>query len=206
MNVVSYYLLLGLALTSASLANTEATPQPAQADSDNQAPTILTADNTHYTIVPRRPALTFYPCSQCHKYLPANAAQRALFSPHPGTLEHGSGRFWCLTCHNQNDRDYLRRVDGALLDFDNAPELCASCHMARYRDWKGGAHGKRIKAWQGERVIASCPQCHNPHSPTIKPRAPQAPPPVRLNLSRPQLDDQRMMPVWKRAAEEADYE
>lgn len=206
MNVASCFVLLSLIVASASLANAQTTTPAVQTDAGSQAPELVTVDNANYAVVPRKSELTFYPCSQCHQFLPANAEQRELISPHPSPLEHSNGRFWCLTCHNKDDRDYLRRVDGALLDFDNAPELCASCHMARYRDWKGGAHGKRIKNWQGERVIESCPQCHSPHSPTIKPRAPQAAPPVRLNLSRPQLNDHGVVPVWERPQEETEHE
>lgn len=204
MKVTSCFMLLGYVLTAASFANAQTTHLPAQADTGSQSTQAVAVIDANYTVVPRKPELTFYPCSQCHKFLPANAEQRELFSPHPSTLEHSNGRFWCLTCHNQDDRDFLRRVDGALLNFDNAPELCASCHMARYRDWKGGAHGKRIATWQGEREIASCPQCHDPHSPTIKARAAKAPPPVRRDLSRPHLDEHGVVPVWEQ--EEADRE
>ena len=150
----------------------------------------------NYTVVSRKPDINFFPCSQCHDYLPPNPTQRELFTPHQSTLDHGGNRFWCLTCHDQEKRDNLRRVDGTLLEIDNAPELCASCHMARYRDWKGGAHGKRIGNWQGERVLLACPQCHNPHSPTIKPRAPQKPPPVRRDLERPEVEEHGAVPVW----------
>ena len=202
MNISSCFILLSIWLTAACLANAQTTPQATPADAGSPAPEVIAGTDANYTVVPRKPELTFYPCSLCHKFLPTNAEQRELIAPHPSTLEHSNGRFWCLTCHNQDDRDYLRRVDGALLDFDNAPELCASCHMARYRDWKGGAHGKRIETWEGERVIASCTQCHDPHSPTIKPRAPQAPPPVRLDLSRPQLDEHGAVPVWERTDED----
>lgn len=197
------FILLGLMIASANIANAELMQSPTQADAGDQTSEPIAVDGANYTVVPRKSQLTFYPCSQCHQFLPPNTQKRDLYSPHPSTLEHGGDRFWCLDCHNTDDRDYLRRIDGAVLDFDNAPELCATCHMARYRDWKGGAHGKRIGTWQDERVIAACPQCHNPHSPTIKPRAPKPPPPVRRNLARPQLSVQRDTPAWLRAGDEA---
>jgi len=117
MNVAGSFILLGLTLISASVANAQVTPQAVQVEADSQVPKTLINDVTSYTIVPRHPELTFYPCSQCHKFLPKNSTQRELFSPHPSTLTHSNGRFWCLTCHNEDDRDYLRRVDGALLGF-----------------------------------------------------------------------------------------
>lgn len=200
MKIVNRFMMLGWALAAASLA---AVPQArtdpgttgvrAQATSTTQtaaggpAAGLNTISGGDYSVLPRKPQLSFFPCSQCHQNLPPNPAKRELYAPHQKTLEHGGDRFWCLNCHSADDRDHLRTVDGTLLDFDNAPELCATCHMARYRDWKGGAHGKRIGTWQGDRIIAACPQCHNPHSPTIKPRAPKPPPPVRRDLARPQL-------------------
>ena len=41
-----------------------------------------------------------------------------------------------------------------------------------------GGHGKRIGNWQGERIILVCTECHNSHSPSIKPKQPD-PPPLR---------------------------
>jgi len=171
-----------------------------------QTPPAQQHSGADYVLVPRKPQLGFYPCSQCHQYLKPNPEKRELLSPHPHTLDHGGNRFWCLTCHDLEERDQLRRVDGQAIDFDNAPELCASCHMARYRDWKGGAHGKRIANWQGERVIWACPACHNPHSPTIKPRAPKPPPPVRRGLVKQAPGEHGIQPVWERRQKETNNE
>jgi cytochrome c2 len=36
----------------------------------------------------------------------------------------------------------------------------------------GGAHGKRISYWAGQRVVKNCTACHDPHSPRFKKRWP----------------------------------
>lgn len=157
-----------------------------------------------FWIVPRKPELTYYPCTQCHEFLTPNPEVRQLFSPHPSDLDHGDQRIWCLTCHKIDDRNYLTNLLGESIEFDNAPELCASCHMERHKDWMFGGHGKRVSNWQGERVIYSCPQCHDPHSPTIKPRAPQPLPSVRKGLERPEIFRDAHPPAWH--PEEPDHE
>ena len=176
MRIEIYLILLGMLLATAYAADqlqsndepastaaaAETAPTLTQAAAGVQPTVSLAGSELNYSLVPRKPELSFFPCSNCHQFLPLNAQQRELNSPHLGTLDHGDGRYWCLTCHNPDDRDQLRGIDGGLLDFDNAAELCATCHMARYRDWQGGAHGKRIGTWQDERIIASCPQYHNP--------------------------------------------
>lgn len=216
----NYFIILGMLLPTASGADEAQTnfdsattgapaqtaPTLTQTAAGVQSTESLAVSDVNYSLVPRKPELNFFPCSMCHQFLEPNPEQRVLNSPHPSVLEHGGGRYWCLTCHDLEDRDQLRSIDGALLDFDNAPELCATCHMARYRDWQGGAHGKRVGTWQGERIIAACPQCHNPHSPTIKARAPQPPPPVRRDLTRPQVDEHGAKPVWLRQQQEINHE
>jgi hypothetical protein len=152
-------------------------------------------------IVARKPELTYYPCTQCHQFLTPNPEVRQLISPHPSDLDHGDQRIWCLTCHKIDDRDYLTNLLGENIDFDNAPEVCASCHMRRHKDWMFGGHGKRVSNWQGERVIYSCTQCHDPHSPAIKPRAPKPLPPVRKGLERPELVHDAHGPAWERPEE-----
>ena len=158
-----------------------------------------------FSIFPRKPELTFYPCTQCHELMTPNPEVRELLSPHPSTLDHGDQRIWCLTCHKIDDRDYLTNLLGENVDFDNAPEVCASCHMQRHKDWMFGGHGKRASNWQGERAIYSCPHCHDPHSPLIEPRAPKPLPPVRKGLERPENVREEHLSVWERL-EKRDHE
>ena len=137
-----------------------------------------------FTVVPQIGQLTFYPCSVCHAVLPPNPVPRQLNTPHPAALVHGNGRFWCLDCHTLNDRDHLHTLRGELVSFNDAYLVCGQCHFNRQKDWYFGAHGKRVANWQGPRQIYNCTHCHDPHNPTIKPREPQKPPPVRAGLTR----------------------
>jgi hypothetical protein len=161
-------------------------------------------DAPAFTVVPRKAELALFPCSQCHKLLPLNTQPRLLVNaPHNAALVHGNGRMWCLDCHQGNDRDVLHTVSGTKVDFDQSYLVCGVCHSARQRDWYYGAHGKRVANWKGAREIYSCTHCHDPHSPSLKPRAPSKPPPVRAGLSpmirEPVID---LMP-WQRAPQGA---
>lgn len=191
-------LLLMIAMSSVCNAQQE----PAQGQSDSSP----VAGEAAFQIVPRIPELTYHPCTQCHQFLTPNAEIRELQSPHPSELDHGDGRIWCLTCHKIDDRDYLTTLLGEAVSFDDAPTLCASCHMQRHNDWASGGHGKRVANWQGERVIYSCTQCHDPHSPTIKPRAPKPAPPVRKGLEPHEGISEAYEPVWERLLKELNHE
>jgi hypothetical protein len=157
-----------------------------------------------FSVVPRKDRLTFYPCSACHATMVPNPVLRKLAgAPHPAALDHGKGRIWCLDCHQLKDRDYLHTLAGQPTDFDDAYLVCGQCHFNRQKDWYFGAHGKRVANWSGKRVIYNCTFCHDPHSPSLKPRAPSAAPPVRAGL-RPMpphvSDAPRGIPYLKPAA------
>jgi hypothetical protein len=160
------------------------------------------AEAPAFSVVPRKDHLALFPCSQCHKVLPLNAQPRKLVNaPHPAALDHGKGRMWCLDCHQGNDRDALHTVGGAKVDFDQSYLVCGQCHSARQRDWYFGAHGKRVVGWKGEREIYSCTHCHDPHSPTLKPRAPSAPPPLRAGLAPMSREREPTLMPWQRASQ-----
>jgi len=135
-----------------------------------------------FTVVPREGELSIYPCATCHGPMPTNASPRKLFAPHPAALEHGDGRFWCLQCHAPEERNQLQLMSDETVGFNDSWQLCGQCHYQPQKDWAFGAHGKRVDNWQGERVLYNCTHCHDPHSPNIKPRAPEPPPPVRAGL------------------------
>lgn len=135
-----------------------------------------------FSVVPQLDTLTFYPCSACHSVLKPNPQPRKLNTPHPAALKHGGGRFWCLQCHQEQDRDHLHTLSGQSVDFNDAYLVCGQCHANRQKDWYFGGHGKRAANWQGKRVIWNCTHCHDPHDPTVKARAPGKPPPVRAGL------------------------
>ena len=157
-------------------------------------------DAPPFTVASRRDHLTYYPCTACHKALPANATPRKLQTPHPAALDHGKGRIWCLDCHTLKDRDVLHTLGGQSVDFNESYLVCGQCHANRQKDWYFGAHGKRVENWQGERQIYNCTHCHDPHSPTVKPREPSKPPVVRAGLVPMNAVPREVPPVWVRDA------
>lgn len=143
-----------------------------------------------------------FPCSECHNRddQPPNPEIRELEEDHDALeFEHGGGRFWCLTCHDENDRDSLATLDGTKVSFDQAQQVCGQCHYRPEVEFLLGGHGKRLERWQGERVIASCTDCHDPHAPALEPREPCCLPKPRSGLERmPSVPDHHKAP-WERA-------
>jgi hypothetical protein len=160
-------------------------------------------DAPDVTVVPREGELSHYPCADCHAHMPANPERRELYAPHPATLDHGDGRFWCLDCHDAGERNVLGTLAGESIGFDRADRVCAQCHYAVHRDWTFGAHGKRVADWQGGREIYGCAHCHDPHSPALRPRAPEGPPGIRAGLkAMPDGDGHFRVFPWQSMGEE----
>jgi len=154
-------------------------------------------------VVPRRDKLVFYPCMMCHAAMEPNPEIRQLNTPHNSEVKHGRGRIWCLSCHDQKDRNHLHTLLGEPVDFNDAYQVCGGCHANRQKDWTFGAHGKRVANWQGPRTLYNCTHCHNPHDPAIKPRAPSPAPHVRAGLERVQGVQHDDKPSWMKRQEEA---
>ena len=132
------------------------------------------------TIAARKPLLPTWPCSRCHEGRAPDTRERVLTEFHTQkVLNHGTQGGWCYRCHTKDDIDQLHLPDGTLVSFDQAYELCGSCHGDKFRDWKAGIHGLTTGWWLGERTRRSCPFCHDPHSPKFPAmtpeRAPQRP-------------------------------
>ena len=161
-------------------------------------------DAPPFSVLPRKPELPLHPCSMCHNLQKLNTTVRQFKvapppegAPHAGVLRHGKGRIWCLDCHMPQDREWLRTVGGARLDFNDSSTQCGQCHSARHRDWAFGGHGKRVAGWTGERVLYACTHCHDPHQPQLKQRQASKPPPVRAGLQPMALQRQHAPPPWR---------
>ncbi len=119
-----------------------------------------------------------YNCLECHKLLKARWHYDRPLSEHQDIrLDHGKNRF-CLNCHHPTNRNAFVDYDGAEIEAGDVVALCAKCHGLIYRDWKAGVHGRENGFWRtalGEKVKLRCIQCHDPHSPRIKPTPPLAP-------------------------------
>lgn len=148
----------------------------------------------------RQESLTFYPCSQCHKYWKTNPVPHELAPVHRVGLNHGQDRFWCLTCHDDEDRDLLRTERDGKVGFDESWRVCGQCHANRQKDWYFGAHGKRVNDWQEAPVRYNCTHCHDPHFPPFGQKKPQPKPPVRAGLEPMKRHVSHNSTVWERHA------
>jgi hypothetical protein len=115
-----------------------------------------------------------FKCSQCHNNKPVKVARAAEIAHGHITLKHGSESrpLSCYTCHKKDERDFLVTEQGTKIDMDHSYQMCGQCHFRQKKDWVGGAHGKRISYWAGQRVVKNCTGCHDPHSPRFKKRWP----------------------------------
>jgi hypothetical protein len=122
----------------------------------------------------RKNEITRYKCSSCHKTkkkIMKNAAK--ITHGDVRVIHGGKDKLECNTCHSKDDRDFLITAKGTQVEFDHVYNLCGQCHFRQKKDWIGGAHGKRITYWAGDRAVKNCTSCHNPHSPKFKKRWPK---------------------------------
>ena len=113
-------------------------------------------------------------CTTCHSTRtpnPANATTQDLDQFHIGlTIAHGQGTLTCVSCHNPNDYDTLRAVNGSNIAFSQSVMLCAQCHSKQHTDYTHGAHGGMTGYWdlsKGPRKRNTCIDCHDPHAPAF---------------------------------------
>jgi hypothetical protein len=123
----------------------------------------------------RKDKIERFTCSKCHNNKNVTIVRAAEMAHGDITLVHG-GRtkpLSCFTCHSKEERDYLVTEAGIKVDMDHSYQMCGQCHFRQKKDWVGGAHGKRVYYWAGERVVKNCASCHDPHSPLFKKRWPK---------------------------------
>ncbi len=122
----------------------------------------------------RKDKIERFKCSQCHNNKPVSVNNAAKVAHGDIVLDHGGREkpLSCFTCHNREERNLLVTEAGVSVDMDHSYQLCGQCHFRQKKDWVGGAHGKRIGYWAGERVVNACTSCHDPHSPHFEKRWP----------------------------------
>ena len=115
----------------------------------------------------RKPKIGRFKCSQCHNNKEVHLVKAAEIAHGEIVLDHGAEDkpLSCYTCHKKDARDYLVTEAGTEIDMDHSYQMCGQCHFRQKKDWVGGAHGKRIAYWAGQRVVKNCTSCHDPHSP-----------------------------------------
>ncbi|MCP4295730.1 MAG: hypothetical protein GY786_09005 [Proteobacteria bacterium] len=155
-----------------------------------------------FVVDPREDELDTFPCVDCHDNdeQKSNPEVRTMEEDHEDIkLVHGGGRFWCLTCHSDQNRDNLVSLKNQPISFNEPYLLCGQCHFQRQKDFFYGAHGKRKATWRGERKLAVCTECHNPHVPQIKERKPVSRPKVRTGLKEMEVVHHEGHMPWEKA-------
>lgn len=131
---------------------------------------------TPFFVAQRTHQIAQYPCATCHQQaLPEPDRERISqqWSHVNIQLAHGQTTGMdCQTCHDYTDLQQLRLSNGSAVGFDQSYQVCQQCHFQQVRDWAGGAHGKRLGGWRGQRIIKNCADCHDPHAPAFEPRLP----------------------------------
>ena len=130
--------------------------------------------------------ITSFPCNNCHskpiaqlkKEQVGQAAHWDITLKHANKLSMN-----CSTCHDMDKPNDLTSLTANSISFDHSYQQCAQCHSTQYKDWQGGAHGKRLRGWVPPRVAQTCVGCHNPHQPAFEKRWPS-----RLNTERIKLE------------------
>lgn len=127
-----------------------------------------------FWIQTRTDKLERFKCSQCHNNKEVTVAKAAEMAHGDIVLVHGGEDrpLSCFTCHKKDERDFLLTEKGEKIDMDHSYQLCRQCHFRQNKDWVGGAHGKRVSHWAGQRVVRTCTSCHDPHSPLFEKRWP----------------------------------
>lgn len=134
-------------------------------------------DGVQFHIRERMSEINSFPCSDCHN--------QALDKLKDQKNQKGQKAHWdikqqhapehtmnCITCHTESNMDLLHTHTGQILTFNDSYQLCGQCHFQQYKDWKGGAHGKRLASWAPPRISNTCTNCHNPHKPGFESRWP----------------------------------
>jgi len=129
----------------------------------------------HFFTEARKSEIKRFRCSSCHNDKMVSIQGAADLSHADIKVVHGGKEkpLSCNTCHSTEDRDFLTTGKDTRIDPDHVYQMCGQCHFRQKKDWIGGAHGKRIIFWSGERVVMNCTSCHNPHSPRFAERWPK---------------------------------
>lgn len=126
-----------------------------------------------------------YDCVECHDAQKRDPSNREFIGEH-GKLQFDHGiNNRCFNCHHQTEYDKFVGPDGRPIPFQDHVKLCATCHGTQYRDWRGGAHGRRSGYWdktRGEQRRTDCLVCHDAHRPAFQPIVPLPAPGVEVGV------------------------
>jgi hypothetical protein len=140
-------------------------------------PTVLAREDYQggsFRVLARKQDIERYKCSSCHTAKEVRGKSAFELTHGNVVINHGQegSALSCIDCHHPEKLDFLEDKKGREIDFDHSYQLCGQCHFRQKRDWLGGAHGKRVSYWAGDRVIFNCTTCHDPHAPKFAKRFP----------------------------------
>ncbi|MCP4483317.1 MAG: cytochrome C [Flavobacteriaceae bacterium] len=142
----------------------------------NEIKTIEITEGDHTFLIPERKSqIKSYACSDCHTVSLSELKDRKnIKKAHWDiNLNHANEKIMnCATCHNGSAMDHLKSLTNTKIDFNKSYVVCSQCHTKQFKDWKGGAHGKRIASWAPPRLSNTCVNCHNPHDPHFETKFP----------------------------------
>lgn len=131
-------------------------------------------------------------CATCHSLRTAEeaarfpSAMRELSRFHQGlSLQHGE--LACAACHLPGPIPQLHLADGRAVEISDGMQLCRQCHGPQFRDYRQGSHGGMTGHWdlaRGPRTRNHCMDCHDAHSPAIRPVLPAPGPRDRFFVRR----------------------
>jgi len=132
----------------------------------------------------RTASISQYPCTSCHLGRKVVMENKRISDAHNNInpVHPDQTGAVCSTCHSADDVALLTLRSGERATLDESYRLCGQCHFPEAEAWAGGGHGKRLDGWQGRRVVMTCADCHDPHSPSV---------PVRIPFRAPQLERPR---------------
>lgn len=150
---------------------------------DEKKPVELKYDADHRLVFPKEHAdliISMRNCEICHgrdkpvKLEYTKEGEVIMPKAHRDLLVMAHGRNNrndnCFNCHNQTKLTELVTREGLHLKFEEATQLCASCHGPTYRDWEAGVHGRTSGYWNramGPITREECTSCHDPHAPAF---------------------------------------
>lgn len=140
---------------------------------------IEITEGDHTFLIPdRKSKIKSFACTECHSKPLSKIKGKDYKKAHWDIeLKHADlNTMNCVTCHDSENMDNLKSLTGNKIDFNRSYNLCSQCHTKQFKDWKGGAHGKKIGGWAPPRASMTCVNCHNPHKPAFEKRWP-----VRFN-------------------------
>ena len=129
----------------------------------------VSEDGKSFLIPERKGKIKSYACIECHTKPLKQMQGKELKKAHWNiNIKHADiNTMNCVTCHDSKSMNNLTSLTGKAIDFNKSYKLCSQCHTKQFKDWKGGAHGKKIGGWAPPRASLTCVNCHNPHSPSF---------------------------------------